>query len=182
MNIATYLLWNRVPNATRPYEQNVYYAIALLIFVTVVFRAEVLLLLGPIVLQALWSGYVKLGKTIKVGVISGIASVGKAFRAYWQQLTDEPACVACFSVHNMRRLVFLATVATLAGTVRHLLQCRAGKELRMGCMSFPFCLLRLRLTQLIVPCEGFPVPHVFHVILTETADDILLVCNGRRGY
>lgn len=77
MNIAFYLLWNRAPNATRPYQRNVYSAVALLTFATVVFRAELLLLLGPLVLQALWSGYAKLGKIIKVGVLSGLFSVGK---------------------------------------------------------------------------------------------------------
>lgn len=77
MNIATYLLWNRAPNATRPTERNILNAIGLLTFTTVVFRAELLLLLGPVVLQALWSGYASFGRIAKTGVISGCVSVGE---------------------------------------------------------------------------------------------------------
>ena len=52
-------------------------AIALLTFATVVFRAELLLLLGPLVLQILVRKYTTLGGVIKIGVLAGGLSVGE---------------------------------------------------------------------------------------------------------
>ena len=76
MNVASYLLWNRYPNAIRPFQRDIHLAIALLTFTAIVFRAEVVLLLGSIVLQALWQGYTKWWKVVKVGIVSGVASIG----------------------------------------------------------------------------------------------------------
>jgi hypothetical protein len=50
-------------------------AIALLTFTTVVFRAEVLLLLVPIALQALWLRYITFSNLLVVGIVSGLASL-----------------------------------------------------------------------------------------------------------
>jgi alpha-1,6-mannosyltransferase len=49
----------------------------LLTFAAVVFRAEVVLYLGPLVLQLLLQRYISLTKVILVGVVSGFASIGK---------------------------------------------------------------------------------------------------------
>lgn len=52
------------------------WAIALLTFTTVVFRSELLLLLGPLVLQAVLR-YTSLYDVMKVGLISGMLSAGE---------------------------------------------------------------------------------------------------------
>lgn len=79
-NVALYLLYNRARNSTRPSTRSVHVAISLLTFATVVFRSELLMLLGPLVLQALLSGSTTFKNVIKVGLISGIASVGLWYR------------------------------------------------------------------------------------------------------
>ncbi|KAF9463957.1 Alg9-like mannosyltransferase family-domain-containing protein [Collybia nuda] len=75
VNFATSLLVDRAPNATRPSKHSVEMAIALLTFTTVIFRAEVLLLLGPLVLQCLISRNITILNVIKIGALSGIASI-----------------------------------------------------------------------------------------------------------
>ncbi|KAF5374448.1 hypothetical protein D9615_009109 [Tricholomella constricta] len=75
VNIAISLLIDRAPNKMKPSEKSVIVATALLTFTAVVFRAEVLLLLGPIVLQSILHGYITLSKVIKVGLISGLLSL-----------------------------------------------------------------------------------------------------------
>ncbi len=80
VNIASFLVWNRAPNALRPTSKSVHTAIALLTFTTVVFRSEILLLLGPLVLQALISGYTSLSNIIKVGILAGLSSIGLFYR------------------------------------------------------------------------------------------------------
>ncbi|KAI0351772.1 hypothetical protein OH77DRAFT_1506366 [Trametes cingulata] len=74
-NVALYLLIDRAPNATRPSKPNVHRAIALLVFAAAVFRGELLLLLGPLVLQAIVRQYTSVSEVIKVGVIAGALSV-----------------------------------------------------------------------------------------------------------
>ena len=76
VNVALYCLYDRAPNAIRPTRSKVHTAIALLTFTTVVFRSELLLLLGPVVLQALYQGYTSLTRVIKVGIVAGLASAG----------------------------------------------------------------------------------------------------------
>ncbi|KAI0094379.1 Alg9-like mannosyltransferase family-domain-containing protein [Irpex rosettiformis] len=88
VNVAVYLLWNRYPNAMRPLQRDIHLAIALLTFTAVVFRAEILLLLGPVVLQALWQGYTKFWRVVKVGLISGAVSIALTVTVdsfFWQQ-------------------------------------------------------------------------------------------------
>ncbi|KAI0347804.1 hypothetical protein BDW22DRAFT_1365043 [Trametopsis cervina] len=88
VNVASYLLWNRAPNAIRPLERDVHLAIGLLTFATVVFRGELLLLLGPICLQAIFQGYTSVKKVIKVGTISGISSIALTVSVdsyFWQR-------------------------------------------------------------------------------------------------
>ncbi|KAI0715822.1 alpha-1,6-mannosyltransferase subunit [Cerioporus squamosus] len=86
-NIALYLLIDRAPNSTRPSKSSVHWAIALLTFTTVVFRSELLLLLGPLVWQAILR-YTTLHDVIKVGLLSGILSATLTVLVdsyFWQQ-------------------------------------------------------------------------------------------------
>jgi hypothetical protein len=86
VNIATYLLLDRAPHAFRPSERSIKVAIALLTFTAVVFRAEVVLLLAPVVLQALWEGYIGLGDVLRVGMLAGCVSLGMCsliFIVFW---------------------------------------------------------------------------------------------------
>ena len=85
----------------RPLQRDIHLAIALLTFTIVVFRAELLLFLGPVVFQALWQGYTRFWKVVKVGIISGAASLGSCF---------------CF-VHGIWMLIFVSTMRSLASTV-----------------------------------------------------------------
>lgn len=77
VNIASYLLLNRASNAQKFSPKGVHRAIKLLIFTAVVFRSEVALLLAPILLQSWLSGRTTLGDIIKVGLVSGLKSIGK---------------------------------------------------------------------------------------------------------
>jgi alpha-1,6-mannosyltransferase len=77
VNIALYLLLNRAPNSLKPSQKYFNVAISLLIFTSAIFRAEVVLLLGPIALQGLVLGYTPLKTFIKVGLISGVLSLGE---------------------------------------------------------------------------------------------------------
>ena len=75
-NIALYLLLDRAPNSTRPSGTSVRWAIALLTFTTGVFRSELLLLVGPLALQAALR-YTSLYDVAKVGIVSGLLSAGE---------------------------------------------------------------------------------------------------------
>ena len=77
VNIALYFIYGREPNASRPSRGRIHAAIALLTFTAVVFRAELLLFLGPLVLQALISRSTTLFKVIGVGLLSGLFSAGR---------------------------------------------------------------------------------------------------------
>ena len=76
VNIALCRLWDRASNATKPTRNGIDTSIALLVFAGVVFRAEVALLLAPVVLQALWCRYARLTRVIKVGLLSALISIG----------------------------------------------------------------------------------------------------------
>ncbi|KAG6907441.1 hypothetical protein DXG01_008869 [Tephrocybe rancida] len=68
-------LITRTPYASVSSGRSTTKAIAFLTFATVVFRAEILLLLGPIVLQSMLFGHITLKKVIKVGLVSGLISL-----------------------------------------------------------------------------------------------------------
>ncbi|KAI9061200.1 glycosyltransferase family 22 protein [Trametes sanguinea] len=74
-NLALYLLVDRAPNSTRPSKENVHRAIGLLTFASVVFRAELVLLLGPLALQAIVRQYTSIANVVKVGLLTGTVSV-----------------------------------------------------------------------------------------------------------
>ncbi|KAI0671330.1 Alg9-like mannosyltransferase family-domain-containing protein [Trametes maxima] len=74
-NLALYLLVDRASNSTRPSQENIHRAIALLTFAGVVFRGELALLLAPLALQAVVRRYTSTSNLIKVGLISGVLSI-----------------------------------------------------------------------------------------------------------
>ncbi|KAI3596152.1 glycosyltransferase family 22 protein [Moniliophthora roreri] len=87
VNLATFFLVDRAPNALAPSPKRVYVAIALLVVTSVIFRAEVALLLGPIVLQYLYYRVCTLPGVIKVGLLSGLCSIGLTIAAdtyFWK--------------------------------------------------------------------------------------------------
>lgn len=77
VNIASALLLSRPPNSLKPSPTNVYTAIALLTSTAVIFRAELVLLLGPLVLQCLILKYVPFSGVVKLGMIVGLLSTGE---------------------------------------------------------------------------------------------------------
>ncbi|KAI0635529.1 Alg9-like mannosyltransferase family-domain-containing protein [Trametes polyzona] len=86
--LALSFLIDRAPNAVRPSTQNVHRAIALLTFATVVFRAELALLLGPLALHALVRKYTSFGGILKVGVTTAALSVALTVSVdsyFWQR-------------------------------------------------------------------------------------------------
>lgn len=76
MNVAHALLIDRGPNALRPTARSVEQAIALLTLSAAVFRAELLLLLAPLVLQSLVCSYTSFTRLVRIGLLSGLFSVG----------------------------------------------------------------------------------------------------------
>lgn len=76
VNLAMYYVLDRAPNSQRPSVNNVNKAIGLLTFTAVVFRAEVALLLAPFTFHFLYQRYVSLYDVLKVGLITGLVSVG----------------------------------------------------------------------------------------------------------
>lgn len=79
VNLASYLLLNRAPNSSRPPQCDLHRAISLLIFAAVVFRSEVAMFVGPIVLQALLHGQSTISKLLVIGIVAGVGSAGTVF-------------------------------------------------------------------------------------------------------
>ncbi|THV06315.1 hypothetical protein K435DRAFT_960579 [Dendrothele bispora CBS 962.96] len=75
VNIAAYLMLERAPQATRPSPSRISTAIALITGAGVIFRSELVLLLGPTVLQSLWKGYISFWDTVRVGLLSALCSI-----------------------------------------------------------------------------------------------------------
>ncbi|KAH9847241.1 Alg9-like mannosyltransferase family-domain-containing protein [Lenzites betulinus] len=87
-NVALSLLIDRAPNATRPLVGNVRRAIALLTFATAVFRSELALLLGPLVVLAVIRKYASIGSILTVGIITGSLSIALTVLVdsyFWQK-------------------------------------------------------------------------------------------------
>ncbi|KAI0925707.1 hypothetical protein AcV5_008372 [Taiwanofungus camphoratus] len=74
VNLGLYMLVNRAPRSMRPSQSSIHRAIILLTFTSAVFRSEVILLLGPLVLQSLICQWTTFTKVIKVGLIAGLFS------------------------------------------------------------------------------------------------------------
>ncbi|KAJ3720049.1 Alg9-like mannosyltransferase family-domain-containing protein [Lentinula raphanica] len=85
--------------ATR--STNIERAIALLVFTAVVLRAEVVLLLGPVVLQSLALGYVGFWRVIWVGMGVGLVSIATTVAVdsfFWRELVWPEAKGILFNV------------------------------------------------------------------------------------
>ena len=87
VNLAVYLLVDRAPNARRPARTSVRWAIALLTFTAVVFRAEVVMFLAPLALFLLLNDRSTFSDILRVGVTSGIASVGTSGMAFFAKVS-----------------------------------------------------------------------------------------------
>ncbi|KAJ7592689.1 glycosyltransferase family 22 protein [Mycena floridula] len=89
VNLGMYLVLDRAPNSKRPSTKSVGTAISLLTFTAVVFRAEVLMLLAPLTFgYVLVTRYIGLYSVIKVGLISGLASIALSMAVdsyFWQK-------------------------------------------------------------------------------------------------
>ncbi|KAJ3768450.1 alpha-1,6-mannosyltransferase subunit, partial [Lentinula raphanica] len=80
---------------------NIERAIALLVFTAVVLRAEVVLLLGPVVLQSLASGYVGFWRVVWVGMGVGLVSIATTVAVdsfFWRELVWPEAKGILFNV------------------------------------------------------------------------------------
>ncbi|KAF4614053.1 hypothetical protein D9613_007414 [Agrocybe pediades] len=75
VNLATYLLINRAPNAVKTPHRSLVSVVFLLVLAAVVLRAEVAALLAPLCIQMLYRRQISFGELLKVGLISSIASV-----------------------------------------------------------------------------------------------------------
>ena len=76
VNLAFYYILNRMPNATKPSPDNVLKAFSLLIFTSVVFRAEVAVLLASLIIQAFILRWVTFGEALRTCMLSGLSSIG----------------------------------------------------------------------------------------------------------
>ncbi|KAJ3760692.1 Alg9-like mannosyltransferase family-domain-containing protein [Lentinula raphanica] len=89
----------RCQQATR--STNIERAIALLVFTAVVLRAEVVLLLGPVVLQSLALGYVGFWRVVWVGLVIGLVSIATTVAVdsfFWRELVWPEAKGILFNV------------------------------------------------------------------------------------
>ncbi|KAJ3765820.1 Alg9-like mannosyltransferase family-domain-containing protein [Lentinula raphanica] len=80
---------------------NIERAIALLVLTAVVFRAEVVLLLGPVVLQSLALGYVGFWRLVWVGIVVGLVSIATTVAVdsfFWRELVWPEAKGILFNV------------------------------------------------------------------------------------
>ncbi|KAF8624429.1 hypothetical protein AX17_007138 [Amanita inopinata Kibby_2008] len=75
VNISTALLVRQNPIATIQLKRAYKIAIALLTFATVVFRAEIALLLGPLVVQTLITRKLSFSEIVRVGLFVGFTSI-----------------------------------------------------------------------------------------------------------
>ena len=135
MNLVTYLLIDHAPNATRPSERKLTWAVALLTSTAAIIRAEVALLLAPLALQLLYSRQLPLFKLLKVGILSGIISAGEFLSCHRCDSKGERTDNDLHRNVHTGRFLLLATVAYMAGIYWTLFQCRPRQELRVGSTS-----------------------------------------------
>jgi hypothetical protein len=81
VNLALYLLLDRGTRAVRTSATRASWAIALLTFAAVVIRLEIAGLLGLLSIQLLTNGSLSLTRLVKVGIISGLISIGMRLRS-----------------------------------------------------------------------------------------------------
>ena len=76
VNIALYLLLDRGSRAGRTSTTCASWAAVLLTFAAVVIRVEIAGLLGLFAIQLLFDGTLSITRLVKVGIISGLVSIG----------------------------------------------------------------------------------------------------------
>jgi hypothetical protein len=118
VNFALYLILESNAYLQKPRKRKIFAAIGLMTFATVVFRSELILLLAPLTLQFLFLGYINLSSVLKVGLISGILSVGSYHNQYGYPHSD----IAIPSSHHYSRFIFLGQMAHLARVCRPIFQ------------------------------------------------------------
>ncbi|TFK49730.1 alpha-1,6-mannosyltransferase subunit [Heliocybe sulcata] len=99
VNFGTYLLLSRAPNSTKPSPRNTHLAIGLLTSTAVILRSEVVLLLVPIIFQALASGYTRFTSIFRVGLIAGLTSLALTVVVdsyFWQRWPLWPELVGLY--------------------------------------------------------------------------------------
>jgi alpha-1,6-mannosyltransferase len=79
VNIALSLLLGRGSGADRASTIRAPWAVALLTFAAVAIRVEIAGLLGLFAIQLLWNGTLSITRLVKVGIISGLVSIGMRF-------------------------------------------------------------------------------------------------------
>jgi alpha-1,6-mannosyltransferase len=79
VNIALSLLLGRGSGAGRASTTRASWAVALLTFAAVAIRIEIAGLLGLFVIQLLLDGTLSITRLVKVGIISGLVSIGMRF-------------------------------------------------------------------------------------------------------
>lgn len=113
VNLSTYLILDRPPNARRPSVKNISTAVSLLTFTAVIFRAEVALLLAPIVLQSLYLRYIGFFSIVKVGFFSALAAIGMSRLSHLNDHALTSRLRPC-STQRVRRLLLLGQISPMA--------------------------------------------------------------------
>jgi alpha-1,6-mannosyltransferase len=97
VNIALSRIIGHNPVSVGQVKRSYKVAIGLLTFTTVVFRAEIALLLAPLVLQSLLTRKLTILEVIKVGLYSGLASIGTML--IYRDLHSSDAPRSTYGVH-----------------------------------------------------------------------------------
>ena len=119
VNVALCLLLDPGSRTGRTSTTRASWAVAVLTFAAVVIRMEIAGLLGLLAIQLLFDGTLSVARLIKVGIISGLVSIGMT-----------PRKSVLYSIHAFRhyshdslyRLVFLGSLAPLARVFQHIFQ------------------------------------------------------------
>ena len=100
VNVLWSLLIDRAPRWKRPSAKTLHASIALLTFTAVVFRAEIALLLAPLVLQALLLRYVSFGSVVITGLLSVVLSTCRSlFYSFFINLFDKSQLLQSWLIH-----------------------------------------------------------------------------------
>lgn len=97
VNIALSRIIGHNPVSVGQVKRSYKVAIGLLTFTTVVFRAEIALLLAPLVLQSLLKRKLTILEVIKVGLYSGLPSIGTM--PIYRDLHSSDAPCSTYGVH-----------------------------------------------------------------------------------
>ena len=128
VNVAMYHVLDRAPNSQRPSVSNIRIAISILTFTAIVFRAELVLLLAPFTIYFLYHRYIDFVSVLKVGIITGIASVGMSLVALKRCVLIAPS----ISSNTRSRFLLLESLPSLARVRRNLFQRLSRKVAGMG--------------------------------------------------